>query len=384
VIELGEATRDALRRILPREAGFSNPIDMIASATPDQYAQTLNLLLADDDVDALIVIFIPPLVTQATDVAHAISEALSQASRSKTVLACFMSTRGAPEELAVGANAVPSYIFPEAAAAALARVAGYAEWRKRPRGQIPTIDRDLAAARIVIDDVLEQSGDETAWLTIPECQSILRAYGIRTVPMEVATSAHKAAEAARRLGTPVAIKLASATITHKTDVGGVILGVTSLAGVGRAFQQIRERLAALGKLDEMDGVVVQPMVEAGVETIIGVTQDRAFGPLVMFGLGGTLAELMKDVQVRVQPVTDVDAREMIRSVNGYPLLEGWRGSSAADIGALQEVILRVSAMSEDLPEILEMDLNPVRALALGEGAIVVDARMLVQRRSSGQ
>jgi acetyltransferase len=206
----------------------------------------------------------------------------------------------------------------------------------------------------------------------------LSSFGIQTTATLVARTAREAVAAARKLKLPVAVKLVSSTITHKTDVGGVILDVRSLAGVQRAYKTIRDGLKALGRLDEMQGVTVQPMVEGGVEAIVGVTQDRSFGPLVMVGLGGTLVELMKDVQVRIQPLTDVDARDMVRSIKGYPLLQGWRGSPPADVAALEDLLLRVSALAGELPEVAEMDLNPVRVLSPGEGAVVVDARMLLR------
>jgi acetyltransferase len=378
VTALGEATVGALRGILPPEASVANPVDMIASATAEHYAETLRVLLADDSLDAVIIIFIPPLVTQAPDVAEAIRDVIAAQPQPKTVLACFMMARGAPEQLSRGGRNVPSYIFPEAAAAALARVVDYAAWRKRPRGIVPRFAVDSETARAIVDGALTRDSGEGVWLTADECQRLLAAYGIRSPEVVFAASARQAAEAARKLGLPVAVKLASRTITHKSDIGGVVLDVRSLSGVERAFRTIRDRLKTLGRAGEMQGVTVQPMVQGGVETIVGVTHDRSFGPLIIFGLGGILVELVKDVQLRIQPLTDVDAREMVRSVKGYQLLQGWRGSPPADVGAIEELLLRVSAMAEDLPEIAEMDLNPVRALPPGEGAIVVDARVLLR------
>jgi acetyl coenzyme A synthetase (ADP forming)-like protein len=378
VPRLSDETAAALRRILPPEASVANPVDMIASATAESYAETLRVLLADDSLDAVIIIFIPPLVTQAPDVAAAIRDVLAEQERPKTVLACFMMARGAPEELRGGGRAVPSYVFPEAAAAALARVVEYAAWRKRPRGTVPHFDVDRDTARSIVEEALAGAGTDGVWLDAGRCNQLLAAYGIRTAPVAFAASAKQAAEAARRLGLPVAVKLASSTITHKSDVGGVVLDVKTVSGVERAYRAIRSRLRELGREDEMQGVTVQAMVSGGVETIVGVTHDRSFGPLILFGLGGTLVELLKDVQLRIQPLTDVDVRDMVRSVKGYQLLQGWRGSPPADIGALEELLLRVSALAEDLPEVAEMDLNPVRALAPGEGAVVVDARVLLR------
>jgi acetyl coenzyme A synthetase (ADP forming)-like protein len=375
VAPLREGTKAALRKILPSEASLSNPVDMIASATAEEYADVLRVLLQDDSLDAIIVIFIPPIVTQAPDVARAVREVVGQGVE-KTILACFMMARGAPEELAQGGRSVPSYTFPESAARALSRVADYAEWRKRPRGAVPELNVDTEVARAVVSAALE--GVSGAWLTAEQCAAVLGAYGIRSAPVLFARSARGAVAAARKLRLPVAIKLASATITHKTDVGGVVLNVRSLAEVERGYKTIRDRLNALGRLDEMQGVTVQAMVEDGVEVIVGVTQDRNFGPLVMLGLGGTLVELVKDVQVRIQPLTDADARDMVRTIKGHRLLQGWRGAPPADVAALEDLLLRVSAMAGDIPEIAELDLNPVRVLGQGQGAIVVDARILLR------
>ena len=216
------------------------------------------------------------------------------------------------------------------------------------------------------------------WLPAEACNELLDAYDIRSARVRLAATPDEAAEAAKTFGFPVAVKLASSTITHKTDVGGVILDLQSEEAVREAFQTIRERLRAAGRLEEMEGVIVQEMVPGGVEVIVGLTQDPSFGPLIMFGLGGIQVELIKDVAFRIHPLTDVDARDMVRSIKGYPLLNGWRGSPPADVDALEQLLLRVSAMVEDIPEIAEMDLNPVKVLPPGEGCCVVDARIILK------
>ena len=195
--------------------------------------------------------------------------------------------------------------------------------------------------------------------------------------MVSATSAEEVARAAAEVGFPVAVKLLSSTITHKTDVGGVVLGLHSTKEVEEAFRQIRERLANAGREAEMDGVIVQRMIPEGVEAIVGVTQDPSFGPLVMFGMGGIYSELLKDVTFRIHPLTDIDASEMVRSVKAYRLLEGWRGSMPADTAAVEELLLSISAMVEDLPQIHELDLNPVKVLEGRNGYVVIDARVML-------
>ena len=206
---------------------------------------------------------------------------------------------------------------------------------------------------------------------------------IRCAPLSIVRSAPSAAATAHALGFPVAVKLASRTITHKSDIGGVVLGASSARAVQRAYPQIRERVRTLGREGEMEGVLVQKMIASGVEVLVGVTQDPSFGPLIMFGLGGIMVELMKDVQVRIQPLTDVDARDMVRSIKGYPSLEGWRGAPRADVASAEELLLRVAEMAEELLEVREMDLNPVKLPSPGGRAVAVDCRMLVRAVHAG-
>ena len=194
----------------------------------------------------------------------------------------------------------------------------------------------------------------------------------------ICRSADEAAKTAKKLGFPVAVKLASSRIVHKTEIGGVQLNLENEAAVRQAFTAIEDRLAKESKLDAMNGVSVQPMISAGVELIIGVTQDPSFGPLIGFGLGGIHVEILRDVCFRVTPITDQDAKEMVRSIHGYPLLEGYRGHPPADIAAIEDLLLRVARLVEEVPEISELDFNPLFALAPGQGCSIVDARIRVE------
>ncbi len=376
---LSDEVKAALRTFLPAAAGLANPIDLIASASPKDFGRALRVLCEQDDIDAVIVIYIAPLVSMPKEVAAEVHEVARHFRDKKAILACFMSSGGPPEELAAGDYVIPSLTFPEATAMALSRAADYADWCRRPKGSIPKIDGLVPErARAIIERVL--AGDKTTgiWLPPDGCVELLDAYGIRSAGARLATTADEAAEAAKSMGFPVAVKLVSSTIMHKTDVGGVILGLESEDAVRRAFEQIRERLRAAGKLEAMEGVIVQEMVPGGVEVIVGLTQDASFGPLIMFGLGGIQVELIKDVAFRIHPLTDLDAREMVRVVKGYPLLTGYRGSPPTDVTALEQLLLRVSAMVEEVPEIAEMDLNPVKVLPPGEGCCVVNARVLLR------
>jgi acetyltransferase len=242
--------------------------------------------------------------------------------------------------------------------------------------ELEGIDKDRASD--VVASALKRSSTRHLWLEPDTIAELLEAYGVKLAQSKSVTTAEEAARAAEEIGFPVALKLLSDKISHKTDVGGVVLSLRSSGEVKKAFRQIKERLEDLGEADEMQGVTVQQMISEGVEVIVGLTQDPAFGPLIMFGMGGIHAEFFKDIAFRIHPLTDVDVQDMVRSVKAYQLLTGWRGSKPSDIEALEDLILRVSAMVEDLPQISELDLNPVMAQEEGRGYVVVDARVLLE------
>jgi acyl-CoA synthetase (NDP forming) len=339
---------------------------MLASAPPEHYEQAMRLLLADESVDSLVTIFIPPLVTNPNAVAAAIVRGAS-GSR-KPVLATFMSAHGAPPEL----QAIPSYMFPEAAATALARVVAHGEWRARPRGTVPAMaGLDAEAARKVIEGA-------DGWLPPADVHAVLRAFGITVAGSIAASTEDEAVAAAQRVGGAVAMKAVGPSIVHKTEVGGVVLNLQGDEAVRRAYREMAGRLGAA-----MSGVVVQAMVSGGVEMLVGATSDPSFGPVIACGSGGTLVELFADVSVRLHPLTDVDAADMIEGLRAAPLLRGYRGAPPLDEAALRDVLLRVSALVGACPEVLELDINPLKVLP--SGTCAVDARMRVghiQRMSS--
>ena len=389
VPELGEATLEGLRAFLPREAGIRNPVDMIASARPESFERAVHLVADDPGIDAVLVIYVPPIVTQPEEVAQAIvrgAEAAGHAAAArgvpaKPVLACFMGSHGVPDALrSLSESNVPSYTFPESAAIALARAADYGVWLAKPEGRIPALGEiDGSRADDAIAGALGRAAaGAPAWLRPAEVRALLGAYGIASPEQAVATDADAAVAAARRIGFPVAVKLVSDAVTHKSEVGGVVLDVADESRVRAAFTGIAARLRTAGQARDMQGVAVQAMVRDGIEAIVGVTHDPSFGPMLMFGLGGTQVELLKDVVFRLPPITDLDAAEMVRAPRGFPLLEGYRGGPAADIAALETLLLRVSQLVGDHPEIVEMDLNPIKALAPGRGCRVVDARVAVR------
>ena len=373
--ELGESTRAALRALLPAEASVSNPVDMLASGAAESYGTALRLLLADPAIDAAIVLFIPPLVTDADQVAAALVAACTPAP-AKPVLACFVGTQGMPA--ALRGAAIPSYAFPEAAARALGHAAQRSTWLRRAAGSVPVLqDIDGDAARAVVAAALAR--EERPWLGAEEVRAVLRAYGIAQPEGRIAHTAEEAAEACAALGAPVALKLVSRTVLHKSDVGGVRLDIRSPELAADAFRAIAASLAARGLSDALDGVLVQPMLTRGTECLVGVVADPTFGPLIAFGSGGVNAEVFRDVAFRLHPLTDVDVDELIASVKVATLLRGYRGAPPADLPALRGLLLCVSQLVEDLPELAELDLNPVLVGPEGHGAVVLDARIRMQR-----
>ncbi|MFN8061283.1 MAG: GNAT family N-acetyltransferase [Vicinamibacterales bacterium] len=364
--ELGETTVARLRALLPPAAGLGNPIDMLASAPAASYAEAMALLLDDPHVDSVLVIFIPPLVTHATDVARAILSTTATR-REKPVLATFLSAEGLGSEL----GRIPAYMFPEAAATALARVSAYAKWRQRPAGRAADSTRvDRERARAVVDRVLGGGG---GWLRAEDAADLLASASLPFVASVTAQSRDEVRRAGERLGYPVVLKVVGPEILHKSDVGGVVLDLHSEAELVEAYDGLTARLGT-----RMTGALVQPMVADGVELMVGATQDPSFGPVVVCGLGGTLVELLHDVSARVVPLTDVDAREMLDELKGAALLRGYRGAPPSDIDALVRALLDASALLEVCPEIQEMDMNPVKLMP--RGLRIVDARVRVDRR----
>jgi acetyl coenzyme A synthetase (ADP forming)-like protein len=383
--DLAPETAADLRRILPAAASVGNPVDMIASASPAQYEQTVSAVLQDANVDALIVIFIPVGLASGEEVGAAVRRAVvaaKQAGTEKPVLACFMGRENGRQSAGQGlgpspvgsdgVRAIPSFRFPESAARALARTAAYADWRRRPEGQlVEPAGVDARRAQAAVAGALAARG--AGWLRPDEACELLAAAGIALPGYAIVQSPAEAGAVAERLGLPVAVKLVSSTLTHKSDVGGVVLGLTSTEAVIAACERMRERIG-----EAVEGFLVQRMVDAGVEAIVGVVDSANFGPLVGFGLGGTAAEVLNDVAFRITPLTDSDTAEMVRSIRSLPLLQGYRGRPPADLAAVQDLLLRISWLVEEVPDVAELDLNPVMVYAAGKGLAIPDVRVGVK------
>ncbi len=368
VPELSSATQDRLAAVTSPAATVANPVDLVASATATDFREALDIVLASGEVDAVLTIFVPPLVTQADDVARAI---VGVGGTEVTMVACFLGHEGVPEALRSDeGRAVPSFAFPESAVRALGRVVAHAAWLRRDQGTVPELPGiDPGAARALVDDFIARH-PEGGWLDPDEANRLVAAFGVACAPTRRATTSDEAASQAVALGFPLALKAGNGAIVHKSDVGAVRLDLASVDEVRSAFDELSTRLGA-----EMGGAILQPMVAPGVETIVGILQDRSFGPAVLFGMGGTTAELVRDTAMQLVPVTDADAHDLVRSLRTSPLLFGYRGAEPCDTGALEGLLLRVGLIADSLPEVAELDANPVVVSPTGAVALDVKVRL---------
>ncbi|HSJ27065.1 MAG TPA: acetate--CoA ligase family protein, partial [Acidimicrobiia bacterium] len=371
--EFSEATQSRIRANLPSEASVRNPVDMVAGAGPEEFAHVVSTILDAEEVDSLLVIHVPTSDTGVQRVATALHSIAAAYQGSTTLLSVFMQSDAAGAFLRSEEANIPTYPFPEAAAIALSRAVGYGEWLQRDPGEVPVLDGiDLEAARRVVEEALAGRDESGVWLEPAATEALLAAFGLDLPRAGTAATPDEAVRVAREIGGPVVLKVISESALHKSDVGGVLLDIEGEEAVRAGFASVTAAVA------EHDGVLVQEMVPGGHEVLIGVTEDPNFGPMVVYGLGGVYVELLKDVAFRLTPLTDVDAREMVNEIRGAKLLEGYRGFPPGDVDAVIRTILRVSAMAASIPEISEMDMNPVMVLEPGQGVRVVDARIRVK------
>jgi acyl-CoA synthetase (NDP forming)/RimJ/RimL family protein N-acetyltransferase len=364
--------------ILPTAASLNNPIDLIASAGPEDFKRTVAAALGADDVDAVMAIYTTIDNRHTDTILAAIREGVISARErgavSKPVLLCMMAA-DPTGPLRAGNEVIPVYPFPEHAARALGKAANYALWRGRPHGSYPVFaDVAMQQARTLCREIIDARGE--SWLTPEELHRLLSLLGLSITTGVIANSADEAAALARVLGFPVVAKIVSAKAVHKTELDGVRLHLNNEAAVRTAYAElVRSAKERLGS--GTNGILIQPMVKGGTETLVGVTHDALFGPLVAFGLGGANVEVFRDVAFRIAPLTDRDADELLRSIKGFVLLLGYRGHAPADLATLRDLLLRVSYIADEIPELLELEFNPVMALAPGLGCQIVDARARV-------
>jgi len=376
--ELSKHTIEYLRSTLPPVASVYNPVDVIGDARADRYKIAIEALLRDPNVNALLVILTPQVVTEPEETAKVIVE-LSRKYPSKPILAVFIGGERVEKAIRILVeNNIPVYDMPERAVAAILGLTEYSEIREyleKALERVEIFDVDKEGALAIIEEVKKQN---RRVLLEHEAKEVVKYYGIPVAPTKLAVSEERAVEIARRIGYPVVVKIASPDIIHKSDIGGVFLGLKSDEEVIEAFRTIILNAKRYMPTAMIQGVTVQKMVPKGREVIIGASKDPIFGHILMFGLGGVYTELFKDVSFRLAPLSLREAREMITETKAYALLRGFRGEPPADINAIVNVLLRVSKLVTDIPQIVEMDINPLFVYEEGVGAIAVDVRIITE------
>ena len=374
IAKISDATKEKLRSFLPSAASVKNPIDMIASAPIEHYKQTLETVIADENVDMIITIYLPFLGLKDIDVAKALMEIKAEHPE-KPVIGVFMTKSEFFSTLSDMDVNMPFFMYAEEAADGLNRLNQQRKWMERPEGQIKTFDVDKVRAAEIIKGSLAEG---RAQLTTRESIDVLDAYGIRVCKSGFATNEEEAIAIGNSIGYPVVMKMTSKTTSHKTDVGGVRVNIQSEEQLRAEYKDLISKLDERGLLDGLEGVIIQEMVKGNREMVCGIATDPQYGPMMMFGLGGVFIEVMKDVTFRIAPLTDMDAKEMIKSVKAYKLLEGARGTTPAQMEQIEETLLRLSQLVNDFKFIDELDINPLLiSEKTGEG-IAVDGRIKVR------
>ncbi|MDI6873619.1 acetate--CoA ligase alpha subunit [Candidatus Solincola sp.] len=371
---LSEETATALREGLPEAASVYNPVDVLGDAGPERYRLAVSRVLPDPGVDALLVILTPQAMTEVEETARVVAEEARGAE--KTVFAVFMGgEESARAEEILREAGIPNFRFPEEAVRTLRAMREYTDYLARPRRTLVRFDVDRGKVRETFDSVLAQGRKE---LVEVEAREVLNAYGLPVARTRLATNLEECIRAAREIGYPVVVKIASPLILHKTDVGGVVVGIRDTDELVNAYEAVTSAARKFVPAASIWGVLVQEMLPPSRELIVGMSRDAQFGPLLMIGLGGIYVEVLGDVSFRLAPVSEEEAAEMLRELKSYGLLKGARGEKAADIDAVVESILRISQLVLDFPEIAEMDINPLRVLEEGKGCLAADARIVLK------
>ncbi len=369
-----EETKAKLRSFLPAAASVKNPIDMIASAPIEHYTQTLETVIADENVDMIMVIYLPFLGLKDIDVAKALME-IKAKNPQKPIIGVFMTKSEFFTSISEMDVNMPFFMYAEEAAEGFLRLDQQRKWIERPEGTIPTYNVDYNKAKSIIAQSINEGRDQ---LTTRESIDVLEAYGIRVCKSGFATTEDEAVAIANSIDYPVVMKMTSKTTSHKTDVGGVRVNIQSEAQLRAEYQDLIAKLTERGLIDGLEGVIIQEMVKGNREMVCGIATDPQYGPMMMFGLGGVFIEVMKDVTFRIAPLTDIDAKEMIKSVKAYKLLEGARSTKPAQMEQIEETLLRLSQLVNDFKFIDELDINPLLiSEKTGEG-IAVDGRIKVR------
>jgi acetyltransferase len=365
-----------MRTWAPPEASLRNPVDLTPQASLEDYRRALDVVLADDGVDAAIAIYVPPVRLDEVEVARAVWTTAKD--RGKPVLANFLGrSEESPGFVELVGHGVPSYLFPESAARSLAAMYRYAQYRMRDEGEVRTFRVDKAAAQSILT---KARGEGRLLLGEEEASALLEAYGIRTAKARVIRRIEDLASAAAQIGYPVVLKAVGPQLIHKSELQAVRVDLRGERELREAASQMADHLRQ-GRI-AVEGFLLQEFVQGGLEVVLGMSRDKVYGPFLVFGLGGVYVEYLKDVAFGLPPLTDRDAMRMIESIRTYPMLRGVRGQPPRDLAALQDAILRLGALVADFDVLQEMDLNPILALEEGRGYRTVDARILLAPPSS--
>ena len=367
-------TADRLREFLPPTASVYNPVDIIGDATHERYQKTLEVVLKDDMIHSVLILLTPTAALDVESVARGIVSLAKDAD--KPIITVFMGEKRVRRARKIlQDHAIPSYDYPEEAITALDAMLSYRLWREKPERQYRRFEADTRKAREIFASVVKQHRHD---LIESEAREILKAYRFRLPQSRIAKTTKGALRAASEIGYPVVMKIASPDVLHKSDMGGVRVGLENEAMVEEAFFDITSNIQLRQPEARILGVMVQEMIPKGKEVILGITRDMQFGPMIMFGLGGIYVEVLKDVAFRIAPLSVESAGAMIRDIRSFPLLRGVRGEAPADIEGIQDALLRLSQMAIDFPEIIEADINPLLVRPEGQGAVAVDARITIQ------
>ncbi len=366
-------TADRLREFLPPTASVYNPIDIIGDASHERYEKTLAVVLKDELIHAVLILLTPTAAVNAEAVARGVVKLAEDTD--KPVITAFMGEKRVRQARKIFQDhAIPTYDYPEDAISALDAMLSYRTWREKPERQFRHYEADTRKVREIFASIIKQHRHD---LIENEAREILKAYGFRLPDSRIARTTKEAVAAASDIGLPVVMKIASPDVLHKSDMGGVRVGIETTTMVEDAFFDITSNIQQRQPEARILGVMVQEMIPQGKEVILGITRDIQFGPMVMFGLGGIYVEVLKDVAFRIAPLSVESADAMIRDIRSFPLLRGVRGEAPADIDAIRDALLRLSQMAVDFPEIIEADINPLLVCPEGQGAVAVDARITI-------
>ena len=373
--KISPETVDKLKTKLPAAANFYNPVDVLGDALADRYEFATDAVLDDPGVDIVLILLTPQAMTDATRTAEAIVK-ISRQKTTKPILACFLGAEKVNEGIKIlRQGKIPQYDSPESAVATIRVMVDYVRWRARPKRVVKLFPVNRRKVENIIEKHLRQSIRE---IGETESKEILEAYGFVTPKGAVATTAEQAGNIAEQLGYPVVLKIWSPDIIHKSDVGGVKIGLTSRKEVMDAFDLMMYRIPKKKPDANILGVLVQEMCQKGKEVILGMNRDPQFGPLMMFGMGGTMVEVLKDVSFYLAPLTSEEAKQMLINTRTYKILKGVRGEEGVDIDVIAEGLQRMSQLVTEFPQIKEMDINPYVVGPLGTTPIAVDARISVE------